>query len=63
MRDAAILGVGAHAVDRVGDHLRDVDAGARASRRAGADAGKLHHALDHVAEPASLGLDQRRRSA
>ena len=25
----------------------------------GADAGKLHHALDHVAEPPSFGLDQR----
>ena len=59
-RDAAIAARrGAHAVDRLGDHLGDVDAGARAHRRARADAGELHHALDHVAEPAPFGFDQR----
>jgi hypothetical protein len=52
-----------HALDRVGDHLRDVDAGMGGAGAPELMPAKLHHALDHVAQASTLRLNQRARSA
>ena len=62
-RDAAVARIGGDAVDRVGDHRATVHVGRAREHGARADAGKLHDALDHVAQPAPLGFDERLRTA